>query len=79
MSADFIFTAGSLVFIAALLPSVFGPNKPALASSLLTGTVLLVFAVTYLTISLPFSAATTAITSSLWFVLAIQARRGSAA
>jgi branched-subunit amino acid ABC-type transport system permease component len=72
---DFVLTAGSLVFIAALLPSVFSNNKPAISTSAITGGVLGVFAVTYATLSLWFAAVTTAMSAVLWLFLAIQKLR----
>lgn len=69
---DYIFTAGSIIFIIALLPSVFSKDKPALSTSLMTGTVLAIFAFNYTTLSLWFSATSTALTSATWFFLAVQ-------
>lgn len=69
---DLILTAGTFVFIVGLLPSVFSNDKPALATSLVTGTTLLVFTVIYLTLSLWFTALLTAVIAGLWFTLAIQ-------
>jgi len=69
---DWIITLGSLVFVIALFPSVLSKDKPALSTSLMTGTVLVIFALTYLTLSLWTSAVTTFLTGALWFVLAIQ-------
>jgi len=73
MWQDIVLTAGSMVFIIALLPSVFSAAKPAAMTSLMTGTVLAIFAVTYTTLDLWFAAGTTAITSITWFVLLGQA------
>lgn len=74
---DFIFTIGSLVFALALLPSVLGPHKPALASSVMTGSVLFIFAVTYITLGLIFSAISVCLTAIMWTILAIQKWRQS--
>lgn len=49
---DWVFAIGSLIFAAALIPSVRGQDKPALSTSLTTGSVLIIFALTYLTLSL---------------------------
>jgi hypothetical protein len=70
--ADAIFAVGSLFFAAALLPSVFGPDKPALWTSITTGFWLVVFAVTYMTLDLNFAAASTALSGALWLTLAAQ-------
>ncbi|MDO8583168.1 MAG: hypothetical protein Q7R51_01420 [bacterium] len=69
---DWVLTLGSSIFIIALLPSVLSKNKPALSTSLMTGAVLIVFAIVYLTLFLWISAVTTFLTGGLWFVLAIQ-------
>ena len=69
---DWILTTGSILFIIALAPSVFSKDKPALTTSLLTGTVLAVFAFVYGTLHLWLAATTTSITSFTWFILAYQ-------
>jgi hypothetical protein len=69
---DVAITAGTIVLLIALLPSVLSKNKPAVSTSLMTGTVLVVFTVVYISLGLWFSAITTGITSILWYVLAIQ-------
>ncbi len=74
--ADLIFSLGSLVFIVALIPSLRSSQKPALGTCIMTGTVLAVFASTYIGIGLYYAAATTAITASMWLTLAIQNHKG---
>jgi uncharacterized membrane protein len=69
---DIILTGGSIVFIFALLPSVLNKDKPALATSLTTGIVLIVFALVYFSLHLWMAGATNSITSLLWFLLALQ-------
>lgn len=69
---DLILTAGTFVFIIGLLPSVLGKDKPALSTSLITGTTLLVFTIIYATLSLWLTTLLTAIISGLWFTLAVQ-------
>lgn len=69
---DLVLTGGSAVFALALLPSVFSKDKPALSTSFMTGTVLLIFAFVYWTLSLWVSTITTIITGFLWLTLAIQ-------
>ena len=69
---DFILTAASLVFSAALIPSVLGKDKPAFSTSLMTGTVLGVCSVVYATLSLWFTTFTTALVGILWLTLAVQ-------
>lgn len=69
---DVILTVGALVFIVALLPTMFGREKPALTTSITTGTVLVVFSGVYVSLGLWFSAATTLVTACCWFTLAAQ-------
>ncbi len=72
---DFILTAGSLVFIAALIPTILGKGKPEISTSLTTGSVLVVFSGVYISLDLWFSACTTFVTSLCWFMLTIQKKR----
>jgi hypothetical protein len=69
---DIVLAIGSFVFALALIPSIISKDKPALWTSLLTGSVLFVFTVTYATLSLWYATVTTAFSASLWVVLAIQ-------
>lgn len=70
---DIILTAGSVIFLIALFPSLLNKKaKPAILTSLLTGLVLLVYAVVYASLSLWFSVITTVATAALWFTLATQ-------
>lgn len=69
---DYVIAIGAIIFIFALLPSVLGKHKPALSTSVLTGSVLFVFAFTYMSLHLWFAAVTTLMTSIQWFILAVQ-------
>ncbi len=72
---DLILTAGSLMLIVALIPTILGKAKPEISTSLTTGTVLVVFSGVYSSLDLWFSATTTFITALCWFTIAIQKRR----
>lgn len=74
---DAVFTAGSIVFLIALIPTILGPSKPAASTSAMTGTVLLLFAVTYLTLGLYLSAVTTSLTAAAWLTVLVQTLRGN--
>lgn len=74
MWQDYVLTAGSVVFILALLPAVFSDAKPPKATCLTTAAVLYVFALTDVTLHLYLTAAITALTAWTWSVLAIQKR-----
>lgn len=70
---DAVLTTGSVVFLLALFPSLRNEKaKPAMLTSVLTGWVLLVYAVVYASLSLWFSVITTVVTAILWFILAMQ-------
>ena len=72
---DIVLSIGQYIFVIALLPSVFGKDKPALSSSLLTGTVLGVFSVVYATLGLWSSTIASVLVTATWFLLAWQQYR----
>src|SRR3989344_2492729 len=72
---DIILSGGEYIFVIALLPSVFGGDKPALSSSLLTGFVLAIFSAVYASLDLWSSTIASAIVATTWFVLAWQQYR----
>ncbi len=69
---DIILSVGQYIFVLALLPSVFGRDKPALSSSLLTGSVLAIFSCVYASLTLWGSTIASAIVAATWFLLAWQ-------
>lgn len=69
---DAVLSAGSFVFVVALVPSVISKDKPAFSTSILTGGVLLVFAGVYASLGLWLSMVVTTFTAGLWLVLAGQ-------
>lgn len=69
---DWVLTAGQFLFIFALAPSVLSKDKPALTTSLLTGTVLAMFSFVFATLYLWLAATITSVTSLTWFLLAYQ-------
>ena len=72
---DFIITIGTLLFVAALIPTILAKDKPALVTSLLSGSVLLVFSAVFASLHLWFSAATDIANASCWLILGIQKYR----
>tara|TARA_Y100000310_G_C20559612_1_gene752358 strand:+ start:752 stop:937 length:186 start_codon:yes stop_codon:yes gene_type:complete len=52
---DIVLTIGAWIFSIALLPSVFGKDKPALSSSVMTAPVLYLFSYVYLSLDLRMS------------------------
>lgn len=69
---DAVLTLGSILLLVALVPSLLGKDKPASATSLVTGAVLLSFAATYWTLGLSFSGVVTAASGVCWLALAAQ-------
>lgn len=79
---DLIFAVGGLILSAALLPTVFGPDKPALSTCLLTAAVLVSFSISFASLGLWLAFAANAISATLWGVIALQIivrRRGDQA
>ena len=71
---DFIFTAGTLVFIAALLPTVFGRSTIPLKTSLPTAIVRGVFTFNLRSLHLYFSTMTELMTTACWTAIAVWRR-----
>ena len=75
MWQDILLMIGGFGFSLALLPSVFGKNKPSSWTSGVTGTILVFFALAYGTLGLWLACVATSMTAALWFVLLFQAER----
>jgi hypothetical protein len=69
---EIVLTLGQIVFIIALLPSIFSKDKPEIWTSVLTGAVAFSIAITYLTLSLPLAAISTFLNFVAWSILAAQ-------
>lgn len=67
-----VLALGQIVFIVALLPSVFSRDKPEIWTSIITGAVALSIAITYVTMSLPVAAISAFFNFVFWSVLAFQ-------
>ena len=67
---DTVFAVGIWIFAFALIPTIKARDKPAFPTSLLTGTVMGIFAFTYATLSLWYSALSALVLSIMWFALA---------
>ena len=65
---------GSFGFIIGLLPSLFGKRKPEFRSSLITGGILVLFAIAYFTLGLWLAFTGALLTSLCWFILAYQVK-----
>jgi membrane glycosyltransferase len=69
---DYVLSVGALVFSLALLPSVFSHHKPALWTSLLTATVLIIYIFVYASLSLWYTTCMVALNGFMWLILAAQ-------
>lgn len=72
---DIVISVGGYIFLAALVPSIIGKDKPAISTSITTGSVLLAFAFAYSTLSLWSSVFSTLLMSFAWFFLGWQKYR----
>lgn len=70
-----VLALGQIIFIVALLPSVFSQDKPEIWTSIITGAVALSIAVTYLTMNIPFAAVSAFFNFVFWTILALQKSR----
>ena len=69
---DIVLSVGSWIFIIALFPSLLGKDKPPVSTSFLTGGILLIYALTYITLHLWLSIASTGILALAWLWLGVQ-------
>lgn len=69
---DIIFAVGSIVFTIALIPAIVEKRYPPVSTCILTGFMIGIYAVTDLTLSLWFSAITSAISALLWIWMGIK-------
>ncbi len=69
---DAVLAVGLVILNAALVPTVFSKAKPPLFTSLTTGTILIIFSVSMLTLHLWFTAVMQAGNALLWLTLAAQ-------
>ena len=72
MWQDAVFSAGTVIFILALMPTLLGPNKPSSITSVLTGTILLCFGATYLTLGLWLSGFVAFLNAIVWLAIFFQ-------
>jgi hypothetical protein len=73
---DFVFTFGSIVFFASLVPTALGREKPPALTSLPTGALLILFSVAYASLGLTVSAIFTVPTGLLWLFIGAQKLAG---
>lgn len=69
---DIVLSVGSWIFIAAMLPMLFGKYKPPLSTSVPTGLVLVAYTFVYSSLHLRLSMVSTGIMAVAWLGLAAQ-------
>ena len=72
---DIVLSVGNLLLAVSLIPSIVGRDKPALSTSLLSGSILFTFGIVYVSLSLWTSVLAISFSVALWFVLAVQKYR----
>lgn len=72
MWQDFVFTAGNVIFIVALIPTILSKEKPPLSTSVPTAAVLIAFAVTYGSLHLWYALTSATVTALAWSIIALQ-------
>ena len=69
---DWVLSIGGFVLLASLMPTVIGPHKPALTTSIMSATIIFIFGVTLATLGLWLTAVANVGNSIAWTVLAVQ-------
>lgn len=70
---NILFTGGNIIFIIALLPTVFGKNdKPAVTTSLITGATLLAYTIAFMSLQFWSAGIMALVLAILWITLLIQ-------
>lgn len=69
---DLVFSVGSWIFVASMIPTIRSNQKPALATSVITSTILIFFAITQITLGLWLTSIATVATFIAWSILAYQ-------
>ena len=69
---DIVLAIGGFGFVIALIPSIRTSNKPDWKSSLMTGSILLIFTICYATLGLWLAFCSTLLVSACWFLLLYQ-------
>jgi hypothetical protein len=72
---DIVLATGALIFSIALIPSILSSHKPALLTSCLSFTVLVVYTVTYASLTFWYTTFTVGLNALCWGILALQKLR----
>lgn len=71
---DYVIMIGGFIFSIALLPALFSKEKPPRITCFLTGGILAIYVVVFISLELWLSSIATAITSLIWMGLLLQKR-----
>lgn len=69
---DLVFVVGIALLSLSLIPTIRGRQKPALATSLMTFVILVIFTLTDASLKLWYTAVITALSALAWLTLAVQ-------
>ena len=69
---DIVFFIGQWIFVIALIPTLRAREKPQISTSLVTGTILAAFSITYFTLGLWLSTIASMSIAIAWLTLAVQ-------
>ena len=72
---DIVIAVCQLCFLPAMLPTLLGPDKPALSTSVLNALIVAVITVCFATLQLWFAVGTGTVTVLIWLTLAVQKYR----
>lgn len=77
MWQDTVIAVGQWILAASLLPTVFGKEKPALTTSVISVIVMATFGFTFWTLAFWNAVASSVAGCSIWFLLAVQKYRST--
>lgn len=69
---DIVIAVGTVIIVLGVLPSIFSDDKPALATCAITATIVFIFALTFLTLELWFTATVNLANTTVWTILTVQ-------
>lgn len=72
MWQDVVLAICQLAFVPAMVPTLLGPDKPALSTSVMNAVIVTTIATTMATLGLWFAVSTAALIALIWAVLAVQ-------
>ena len=73
---DYVLALCSFIFSLALIPSIIGSHKPEFSTSVVTGSLLLVYSAVYFSLGLWIAGIANTVSAILWLILAEQRKWG---